>query len=326
MGLNFCRANRLTNPILFLILKLYLIHICTGQRKLKALDEKILKKSSKTFRVNEVCAFLGITPRILKHYEEKGILRPDRTGGNDYRAYSAEEIMKIQTAEKLKKMGLSMNEIQLYFSGKIDLNELHRRLTVQRDMIDSLLNLVEVEMRIGKPVFEIFEETTCLCFVKEYPLTSDIPQKYLDARDAYSCAVGAGCRCDGTRNFFLQCDGLLSYLNTGAQKGVAPDQILQFAQNGKIGYAVYRACIPVLSAPESLHASGTVKKVTRKKSLMFKMAGEPLGEGKLFLMIAEEAKKRNLRPTGNVWLISETGPNKKTAEHTYTLVAAAEIE
>lgn len=59
---------------------------------------------------------------------------------------------------------------------------------------------------------------------------------------------------------------------------------------------------------------------------MFKMAGEPLGEGKLFLLITEEAKKRGLRPTGNVWLISETGPNKKTAEHTYTLVAAAEIE
>lgn len=73
------------------------------------------------------------------------------------------------------------------------------------------------------------------------------------------------------------------------------DRILQFAQNGKIGNAIYRVCIPVLSAPESLHTSGTVKKVTRKKSLMFKMAGEPLGEGKLFLLIAEEAKKRGLR-------------------------------
>ncbi len=293
---------------------------------MKTLDEVILKKSSKTFRVNDVCAFLGITPRVLKHYEEKGILHPDRTGGNDYRAYSAEEIMKIQTAENLKRMGLSMNEIQLYFSGKIDLNALHGRLTVQRDMINSLLNLVEVEMQIGKPRFEIFEETTCLCYVKEYPLTSDIPQKYLDSRDAYSCAVGSGCRCDGTRNFFLQCDGQLSYLSAKAREAVAPDRILQFAQNGKIGNAIYRVCIPVLSAPESLHTSGTVKKVTRKKSLMFKMAGEPLGEGKLFLLIAEEAKKRGLRPTGNVWLISETGPNKKTAEHTYTLVAAAEIE
>ena len=43
-------------------------------------------------------------------------------------------------------------------------------------------------------------------------------------------------------------------------------------------------------------------------------------------MVAKEAQERGLRPTGNVWIISETGPNKKTADHTYTLIAAIEIE
>lgn len=49
---------------------------------MKTLDEVILKKSSKTFRVNDVCAFLGITPRVLKHYEEKGHT-PSRQNGRE---------------------------------------------------------------------------------------------------------------------------------------------------------------------------------------------------------------------------------------------------
>lgn len=206
---------------------------------------------------------MGITPRVLKHYEEKGILHPDRTGGNDYRAYSAEEIMKIQTAENLKRMGLSMNEIQLYFSGKIDLNALHGRLTVQRDMINSLLNLVEVEMQIGKPRFEIFEETTCLCYVKEYPLTSDIPQNISirgtlipvrSARDADATEPGI--------SFAVRRAAFLSECES-PRSGCAR-QDFAICSKRKIGNAIYRVCIPVLSAPESLHTSGTVKKVTRK--------------------------------------------------------------
>lgn len=289
-------------------------------------NEEKLKFSSKTFHVNEMCAFLGITPRILKHYEAKGILSPVREQANAYRTYAAEDVMKTQTAEQLKKMGLSMNEIQLYFSGNIDLIGLRERLIVQRDMIDRLLNLVETEMQIGKPRFEMFEEQTQLCYVKEYPLTRDLLQKYLDTRDAYSCAVSAGCRCDGSYNFFMQCEGLLSYLRLENKEKTAPDQVLRFTQADQVRNAVYRVCVPILSAPESLPAGGTAEKVTRKKSLALKMAGEPIGEGELFLMVAKEAQERGLRPTGNVWIISETGPNKKTADHTYTLIAAIEIE
>ncbi len=67
-----------------------------------AIDEEKLKKSSKKFRVNEAARFLGITPRILKHYEQTGVLRPERLQDNDYRAYTAEDIIKLQVAEQLK--------------------------------------------------------------------------------------------------------------------------------------------------------------------------------------------------------------------------------
>ncbi|MDE7373640.1 MAG: MerR family transcriptional regulator, partial [Clostridia bacterium] len=62
---------------------------------MKELNEEKLKSSSQKFRVNEVAAFLGITPRILKHYEATGVLAPERTDGNDYREYAAEDVIKV---------------------------------------------------------------------------------------------------------------------------------------------------------------------------------------------------------------------------------------
>lgn len=288
------------------------------------LNEEKLKFSSKTFHVKEVCTFLGITPRVLKHYEDKGVLSPAREQVNSYRTYTAEDIIKVQIAEQLKQMGLPLNEIQQYFSGNINLNSLYERLIVQRDLINKLLSFVEMEKQIGKPKFEIFEETTQLCYVKEYSATNDLLQKYLDSRDAYSCAISVGCRCDRAHSFFIRYDGLFSYFNAESCEQVALDQ--KFVRNEKIDKAVYRVCVPILSAPKKLSDDGRVEEVTRKKSLIMKMVGEPLDGGKHFLMVAEEAKKRGFRLTENAWIISETGPNKKTAERTYSLVVAIEIE
>lgn len=112
---------------------------------MKELNEEKLKNSGKKYRVNEVTAFLGITPRILKHYETTGILAPERTDNNAYREYSAEDIIKIQLAERLKKMQLTQKEIRDYFSGKLDIEKKYAELINLREMIDNLIDVLDID-------------------------------------------------------------------------------------------------------------------------------------------------------------------------------------
>lgn len=272
----------------------------------------------KSFRVSEVCAFLGITPRILKHYETMGILSPSREHANDYRSYSAEEIIKIQTAEQLKKMGFSMREIKDYFSGDLEMKAFRTRLFAQKKMLERLLDLTDTEIHAGIPKYEIEESCEKLCYVKTYPYILDIQHMYLDARETYMSAIKAGCKAYGAETFFLE----MPY-----KKFFTVRTRLENNQPNAYEYnPVYRICVPILSAPPALFCDGSVETVIRKRALVLKIADIPPGGGKLFILLKEEAKRRGLTLTGKAWTASETGPNKKTAKQNYTMIAAVEIE
>ncbi|MDE7439813.1 MAG: MerR family transcriptional regulator [Clostridia bacterium] len=280
---------------------------------MKELNEEKLKNSSKKFRVNEVTGFFGITPRILKHYEDTGVLNPERAEGNSYREYSAEEVIKIQLAERLKSTQFSQREIAEYFSGGLDIDKKYAELVALRKTIDDIINVLEVDIRRGEPQFSIQEEQTLLCFCKTYPASPSFLQQYLDARDAYSAAISAGCVCDVTHNFFNQYNDLMTFPTVEEFDG-------EYFKD-----KTYRICIPIITPPTQQPIDGTVETVIRKKSLVMKFAlTEPTSDSRI--LMAEEVVRRGVMPTGKSWVIPETGPHKKTAKHTYTAVAGVEIE
>lgn len=261
------------------------------------IDEKKLKISSKKFRVNETAEFLGITPRILKHYEKTGVLTPERSEGNDYRAYTAEDIIKIQVSEQLKAVGFTNREICDYFSGALDIRATYEKLIAIREKIDHFLSVLGYDLQPNKPRFSIAEENTLLCYVERRPTRSDLLQRYYDARNAYCNAIDAGCRCDNMRMFFF----LFEREN--------PES--------------YRICLPVSNAPETCAAA---ERVTRKKSLVAKMSGFASDMEPLRKSLFAEAERRGLEPTGTLWSMSEMGPNRKTSLRLYTLIAGVQIE
>jgi predicted site-specific integrase-resolvase len=59
-------------------------------------------------RINELADRLGITPRAIRLYEQKGLLRPERTPDNGYRSYSEEDSWRLQTIASLREIGLSI--------------------------------------------------------------------------------------------------------------------------------------------------------------------------------------------------------------------------
>lgn len=300
----------------------YIIYIYVHVNNMKELNEKKLKNSSEKFRVNDVTAFFGITPRILKHYETTGVLAPERADRNDYREYSAEDVMKIQTAERLKNTQLSQREIASYFSGDLDIKRKYGELIALREMIDNLIDVLSLELNDGAPKFSVEHESECLCFCKTYRLTGDALQRYLDTRDAYSSAINAGCLCDAAHTFFVLYDNLFP-LPRPTDADAQSQYILP--SNAVKDNKTYRVCVPILAAPKKAH-NGTVKTVERKKALTMRFAGEPLSGGKTYYMLQDEAMRRGLTLTGRAWTVSETGPNKKTANKTYTMIISAEIE
>lgn len=261
------------------------------------LNESDLKKTSNRFRVNEVTKFLGITPRILKHYETTGVLRPERTENNDYRSYTAEDVIKIQAAEQLKAIGLTSREISGYFSGELDVEKTYGNLTALRDKINNLLEILALDLNPNQPRFSVVEDNTQLCYVKTYPLCKDLLQRYYDARETYCSALQSGCRCNNSDVFFLLFDS----------------------------NEIYRICVPVLNAPKKTAENETIQKITRKKSLVVKTSGTADDIFSLRALLSQEAERRGIKLSGTIWTQSETGPNRKTPQRLYTLSAGAEI-
>ncbi|MFE6741091.1 MerR family transcriptional regulator [Streptomyces tubercidicus] len=61
--------------------------------------------------IGEVARRSGVSARMLRHYESRGLVRPSGRTGSGYREYSAEDIRRIFHIESLRSLGLSLREI-----------------------------------------------------------------------------------------------------------------------------------------------------------------------------------------------------------------------
>lgn len=291
-------------------------------------NEKKLKSSSEIFYVNDVAGFFGFTPRVLKHYETTGVLQPARADNNGYREYSAEDVIKIQTAKQLKHANLSNREIGEFFSGELDVEKKRDELLKIRASIDRIIDLFDLELSDGEPQFDFAEETSLFCYCNAYPLGGDVIRRYVEARETYSQAIKSGFQCDFEHTFFYCYDNLFPLPDFDESDENQLDKLLpdSVTDSGK----KYRVCVPVI-APDKrdkkpCHLPGETAVVTRKKSFVLKYSGKAYGAGKMYYRLQEEAKKRNLALNGNVWSFSLTGPNRKTRNRSYTLFIGAELE
>ena len=91
----------------------------------------------KLLSIGEVAKIIGITRRIILHYEECGLVQPDvRDGATGKRYYTIDTLTMIRTIRIFQDLGLSLSEIGGYFDGSLDLPPLIHRLEAQRDELD----------------------------------------------------------------------------------------------------------------------------------------------------------------------------------------------
>jgi DNA-binding transcriptional MerR regulator len=61
--------------------------------------------------VKQVARLSGVSVRTLHHYDEVGLLKPASVGGNGYRYYGREELLRLQQILFHRELGFSLEEI-----------------------------------------------------------------------------------------------------------------------------------------------------------------------------------------------------------------------
>lgn len=64
------------------------------------------------YTVNQLAEELGVTPRTLRFYEDKGLLTPNRVGNN--RVYDRRDRARMKLILRGKRLGFSLAEIKEY--------------------------------------------------------------------------------------------------------------------------------------------------------------------------------------------------------------------
>jgi DNA-binding transcriptional MerR regulator len=121
---------------------------------------KINRRNDETLlAANECAARIGLSVRALRLYEQRGLIRPQRTA-KGWRLYGAAEIARLHEILALKLLGLSLSRITALLQGKaVDLDSTlalqHAALSQQRVRLERGLSLVgaaRAALADGRPV------------------------------------------------------------------------------------------------------------------------------------------------------------------------------
>jgi DNA-binding transcriptional MerR regulator len=100
------------------------------------------------FRIGEFAQIAQVSGRLLRYYDELGLLSPVRiepqTG---YRWYSARQLPRLNRILALKELGLTLEQIGPLLDGEIGAEEMRAMLTERRDHAAEALRAEEARLR-----------------------------------------------------------------------------------------------------------------------------------------------------------------------------------
>lgn len=112
-----------------------------------------------TMTVKEVAALIGVSVRTLHHYDRIGLLSPERTASG-YRAYSDEDLRRLQQILLFREMGLPLTEIKRLIDdpsfNRLQALTMHREfLLEQKRRLERMIDTVERSIRCEKGEMEM---------------------------------------------------------------------------------------------------------------------------------------------------------------------------
>jgi MerR family transcriptional regulator/heat shock protein HspR len=90
---------------------------------------------SPKYMISVAADLVGMHPQTLRIYEQKGFLRPKRTGGNT-RLYSDVDLERLRTIQRLtNELGLNLAGVELVLRMEDQLQRMQRRMErIEREM------------------------------------------------------------------------------------------------------------------------------------------------------------------------------------------------
>ncbi len=70
--------------------------------------------------IQDIARLAGTTSRTLRHYDDVGLVKPSRIGGNGYRYYDADALVRLQRVLLLRELGLGIPAIGEVLAGQRD--------------------------------------------------------------------------------------------------------------------------------------------------------------------------------------------------------------
>lgn len=70
------------------------------------------EKEEKFIQIGELAKKTRVTPRTIKHYEEKGLLKPFKKTQGGFRLYQNDKVKLVERIRQLKKAGFSLREVK----------------------------------------------------------------------------------------------------------------------------------------------------------------------------------------------------------------------
>jgi DNA-binding transcriptional MerR regulator len=94
------------------------------------------------FRIGEFSRLARVSCRLLRYYDELGLLAPERVDDTGYRFYSAGQLPRLNRILVLRDLGFSLDEIARILTEELSAKELRAMLLVRRA---DLVRVVDAE-------------------------------------------------------------------------------------------------------------------------------------------------------------------------------------
>ena len=94
------------------------------------------------YMISVAAELVGMHPQTLRQYEEKGLVRPQRTAGNT-RLYSEADLERLRLVQRLTtELGLNLAGVEAVIGLEEQLQRLQARMErLERDMREAIANL-----------------------------------------------------------------------------------------------------------------------------------------------------------------------------------------
>ena len=128
------------------------------------------EESNAIYFISVASTLSGIHQQTIRTYEEKGLIKPFRTGGGT-RRYSQEDIDKLIQIQNLSQRGINLDGIKIIYEMRDKIEELQEKIISLENEISS--EKIDSKNK-AKEIHKSYKNEICLLFTSPSPRDLDL--------------------------------------------------------------------------------------------------------------------------------------------------------